>query len=229
MPTRQPGTAASPSCPQARAELFSLRSAILCSVLFCSVFIAIVSMVLVPSASNDKNSLSILHQVPEGHVGAYWRGGALLKTLTDPGFHLKMPLITHFEPIQVTLKKYLIGEKMKNALQASCNYSASGIQIVNVYVIKPLIPDSIRQYFELMEIKRTKVMVAVETQKVAEKEAETRKKIAISEAEKNAQISKIQMEQKLMEKDSVMSNKDWWDWLNLIMEKILLPVFDLFL
>ena len=37
---------------------------------------------------------------------------------------------------------------------------------------------------------------------VAEKEAETKKKIALSEAEKNAQVSKILMEQKLMEKDS---------------------------
>ena len=42
----------------------------------------------------------------------------------------------------------------------------------------------------------------MERQRVAEKEAETQKKIAISEAEKNAQVSKIQMEQKLMEKDS---------------------------
>ncbi|KAK1361205.1 erlin-2-B [Heracleum sosnowskyi] len=49
-------------------------------------------------------SISIVHQVPEGHLGAYWRGGALLKTLTDPGFHLKLPLITEFQPIQVTLQ-----------------------------------------------------------------------------------------------------------------------------
>ena len=37
---------------------------------------------------------------------------------------------------------------------------------------------------------------------VAEKEAETKKKIALAEAEKNAQVSKILMEQMLMEKDS---------------------------
>ncbi|CAK7326197.1 unnamed protein product [Dovyalis caffra] len=47
---------------------------------------------------------SILHQVPEGHVGVYWRGGALLETVTDPGFHLKAPLITQYEPVQVTLQ-----------------------------------------------------------------------------------------------------------------------------
>lgn len=41
--------------------------------------------VLVPSASNLTSSLSIVHQVPEGHVGVYWRGGALLKIISDPG------------------------------------------------------------------------------------------------------------------------------------------------
>ncbi|KAM2541974.1 hypothetical protein TB2_021473 [Malus domestica] len=47
------------------------------------------------------STISILHQVPEGHVGVYWRGGALLKTITDPG---DLPLVTHFEPVQVTLQ-----------------------------------------------------------------------------------------------------------------------------
>ncbi|KAK1401366.1 Erlin-2 [Heracleum sosnowskyi] len=55
-------------------------------------------------ASTSAGSISIVHQVPEGHLGVYWRGGALLKTLTDPGFHLKLPLISEFQPIQVTLQ-----------------------------------------------------------------------------------------------------------------------------
>ncbi|KAM2046729.1 hypothetical protein ACFX1T_005481 [Malus domestica] len=50
------------------------------------------------------STITIMHQVPEGHVGVYWRGCALLKKITDPGFHLKLPLVTHFEPIQVTLQ-----------------------------------------------------------------------------------------------------------------------------
>lgn len=28
---------------------------------------------------------SLVHQVPEGHVGAYWRGGALLNMISEPG------------------------------------------------------------------------------------------------------------------------------------------------
>ncbi|TVU46541.1 hypothetical protein EJB05_06082 [Eragrostis curvula] len=211
---------------------------------------------------------SILHQVPEGHVGVYWRGGALLKTITPPGFHLKLPWITQYEPIQVkdipcgtmggvmisfdkievvnrlrkefvheTLLNYgvhydktwiydkihheinqfcsahslrqvyidmfdQIDETMKDAIQRDCTRYAPGIEIISVRVTKPNIPGSIRRNFELMEEERTKALIAIEKQKVAEKEAETQKKIALSEAEKNAQVSKILMEQKLMEKDS---------------------------
>ncbi|KAG2540052.1 erlin-2-B-like [Panicum virgatum] len=218
---------------------------------------------------------SVLHQVPEGHVGVYWRGGALLKTITPPGFHLKLPWITQYEAIQVTLqtdqvrdipcgtkggvmisfdkievvnrlrKDYVhetllnygvhydktwiydkihheinqfcsahslqqvyidmfdrIDETMKEAIQRDCTRYAPGIEIINVRVTKPNIPPSIRRNFELMEEERTKALIAIEKQKVAEKEAETQKKIALSEAEKNAQVSKILMGQKLMEKDS---------------------------
>lgn len=71
---------------------------------FLFLFAAAATSILLSSASTSKISLTILHQVPEGHVGVYWRGGALLKTITDPGFHWKMPLLTHYEPIQVTLQ-----------------------------------------------------------------------------------------------------------------------------
>jgi regulator of protease activity HflC (stomatin/prohibitin superfamily) len=29
-----------------------------------------------------------VHQVDEGYRGVYWRGGALLSTVTRPGFHV---------------------------------------------------------------------------------------------------------------------------------------------
>ncbi|KAJ8760397.1 hypothetical protein K2173_015064 [Erythroxylum novogranatense] len=244
-------------------------------------FLAIFAIIVIPSSANIKNSLLIVHQVPEGHVGVYWRGGALLKTVTDPGFHTMLPLITQFEPVQVTLqtdlvtdipcgtkggvminfekievvnrlrKEYVyetllnygvqydntwiydkihheinqfcsshslqqvyidmfdqIDEKMKDALQGDCTRYAPGIEIISVRVTKPVIPESIRRNFEQMEEERTKVLIAIERQKVVEKEAETTKKMAISEAEKNANVSKILMEQKLMEKDSARRQQE---------------------
>ncbi|KAE8647244.1 hypothetical protein Csa_018953 [Cucumis sativus] len=261
-----------PPSPQPRPpESAGSSSSIL--LVFAS-FLAIFSMVLFPSQSNLSNNLSILHQVPEGHVGVYWRGGALLKTITDPGFHLKLPLITQFVAVQVTLqtdqvvnrlrKEYVydtlvnygvnydniwiydkihheinqfcsshslqqvyidvfdqIDETMKDALQGDCTRYAPGIEIVSVRVTKPTIPNSIRKNFEDMEVERTKVLIAVESQRVVEKEAETKKKMAISEAEKNANVSRILMEQKLMEKESSRRQQEIDNHIYLAREKSL--------
>lgn len=257
-------------------------------------FIAVFAVIAISSTSNVSNSLSILHQVPEGHVGVYWRGGALLKTITDPGFHVKMPVITQYESVQVTIqtdqvrdipcgtkggvmitfgkievvnrlrKDYVyetllnygvnydntwiydkihheinqfcsshslqevyidvfdqIDEQMKDALQGDCTRYAPGIEIISVRVTKPTIPESIRRNFEQMEEERTKVLIAIERQRVVEKESETKKKMAISEAEKNAGVSKILMEQKLMEKESARRQEEIENLMYLAREKSL--------
>ncbi|KAK3442920.1 hypothetical protein EUGRSUZ_B03154 [Eucalyptus grandis] len=210
------------------------------------------------------------------------------------GFHLKMPFITHYEPVQVTLqtdqvrdipcgtkggvmitfekievvnrlrKDYVydtllnygvqydntwiydkihheinqfcsshslqqvyidvfdqIDEKMKDALQVDCTRYAPGIEIISVRVTKPTIPDTIRHNYEQMEEERTKVLIAIEKQKVSEKEADTKKKMAISEAEKNANVSRILMDQKLMEKDSARRQQEIDNHMYLAREKSL--------
>lgn len=53
------------------------------------------------------------------------------------------------------------------------------------------------------EAEKTKLLIAEQRQKVIEKEAETERKRAIIEAEKQAQVSKIEFEQKIMEKESI--------------------------
>ncbi|XP_062111471.1 uncharacterized protein LOC133822975 [Humulus lupulus] len=256
--------------------------------------IFIFAMLVFSSTSTVSNSISLLHQVPEGHVGAYWRGGALLKTISDPGFHFKMPLLTQYEPVQVTIQTdqvrdipcgtkggvmitfekievvnrlrkdhvydtlmnygvhydntwiydkihheinqfcsshslqevYIdvfdqIDEKMKDALQGDCTRYAPGIEIISVRVTKPTIPESIRRNFEQMEEERTKVLIAIERQRVVEKESETKKKLALSEAEKNAGVSKILMEQKLMEKESAKKQDEIENQMYLAREKSL--------
>ncbi|XP_068468410.1 uncharacterized protein [Phaseolus vulgaris] len=277
-------TVASPPSSQGRdsiAILFTFLS-----------FFAVVALVFVPAASPSfQNTLSILHQVPEGHVGVYWRGGALLKTITEPGAEYSV-IFFSYEPVQVTLQtdqvtdipcgtkggvminfekievvnrlhkefvfetllNYGVGydktwiydkihheinqfcsshslqqvyidvfdqidEKMKDALQVDCTRYAPGIEIISVRVTKPTIPNSIRRNFEQMEEERTKVLIAIEKQKVAEKEAETMKKMAISEAEKNANVSKILMEQKLLEKDSTRRQEEIENAMYLAREK----------
>ncbi|TYG36860.1 hypothetical protein ES288_D13G096900v1 [Gossypium darwinii] len=92
-------SAAPPSPPAQSGGSFGIPARLA----FASIVI-IASLAVVPSCWYTRSSLSILHQVPEGHVGVYWKGGALLKTITGPGFHLKMPLVTQNEPVLVTLQ-----------------------------------------------------------------------------------------------------------------------------
>lgn len=45
-----------------------------------------------------------VHTIPEGHVGVYWRGGALLTSTSTPGWNLMIPYVTSFAAVQVTLQ-----------------------------------------------------------------------------------------------------------------------------
>ncbi|KAH0459330.1 hypothetical protein IEQ34_012144 [Dendrobium chrysotoxum] len=150
-------------------------------------------------------------------------------------FHLKLPLVTQFEPIQVTIQTDLVRDipcgtkggvmisfdKIEVLISEFCTK-----QVVNrlnkghVYDtllnygvnydktwIYDKIHHEINQFCSSHSLQQVYIdmfdqaLIAIE-EKDAEKEAETQKKIALSEAEKNAQVSKILMEQKLMEKDS---------------------------
>ncbi|KAK3290067.1 hypothetical protein CYMTET_2535 [Cymbomonas tetramitiformis] len=53
-------------------------------------------------------SASLLHQVPEGHVGVYFRGGRLLDTVVDPGVYLHLPYITEMINVNVRLQTDVI-------------------------------------------------------------------------------------------------------------------------
>eukprot|EP00898_Chlorokybus_atmophyticus_P008020 jgi/Chlat1/8219/Chrsp76S07638 len=241
-----------------------------------------------------------LHKVPEGYVGVYWRGGALINTTAGPGFHLRIPWLTVFEPMQVTLqtdkvtnipcgtkggvmiyfekievvnrlnrKRVLetvreygvhydktwiydkihheinqfcsshslqdvyidlfdqVDERMREALQRDCDIYAPGIEIISVRVTKPTIPGHIKDNYELMENERTKacctlhVLIAAERQRNVEKEAETARKKAVMEAEKEAETSSIRMRQQIMEKESAKQMAEIEDTMYLARQKSL--------
>lgn len=217
-----------------------------------------------------------LHKLEEGHVGVYYRGGALLSNVSEPGFHMMIPFLTSYRSVQVTLqtdevknvpcgtsggvmiyfdrievvnilspnsvydivKNYTadydktlifnkvhhelnqfcsvhslqevyidlfdqIDENLKTALQRDLNEMAPGLFIQAVRVTKPKIPETIRKNYELMEGEKTKLLISTQHQKVVEKDAETERKKAIIEAEKEALVAKIQFDQKIMEKESL--------------------------
>ncbi|CAK8671795.1 erlin-2-B-like [Clavelina lepadiformis] len=95
-----------------------------------------------------------------------------------------------------------IDENLKKALQVDLTEMAPGLFVQAVRVTKPKIPEMIRKNYELMEAEKTRLLIVNEKQKVVEKEAETERKKAVIEAEKVAQVAKIQYEQKVMEKET---------------------------
>jgi len=235
---------------------------------------------------------SSLHRIEEGHTGVYYRGGALLNTMSSPGFHLMIPLITSYKSVQTTLqtdevknvpcgtsggvmiyfdrievvnllepdnvhdivKRYSadydkplifdkvhhelnqfcsahnlqevyidlfdqIDENLKNAIQADLKEMATGLKVHSVRVTKPKIPESIRKNYELMEAEKTKLLISTQRQKVVEKEAETERKKAVIEAEKEASVAKIQYERKILEKESMQKMAAIEDQMHLAKEK----------
>ncbi|XP_017787541.1 PREDICTED: erlin-2-B-like [Habropoda laboriosa] len=233
-----------------------------------------------------------LHRIEEGHVGVYFRGGALLPQVSNPGFHMMIPVFTTYHSVQVTLQTdevknvpcgtsggvmiyfdrievvnildansvynmvknftadydqtlifnkihhelnqfcsvhtlhevYIdlfdqIDENLKTALQKDLNDLAPGLSIHAVRVTKPKIPESIRKNYELMEAEKTKLLISIQHQKVVEKDAETDRKKALIEAEKEAQVAKIQYDQKIMEKESLQRIAAIEDEMHLAREK----------
>ena len=45
-----------------------------------------------------------IQSIPEGHVGVYWRGGALLDRVTGPGYHTMLPIVTSYAAVQTTVQ-----------------------------------------------------------------------------------------------------------------------------
>ncbi|XP_052266551.1 erlin-1-like [Dreissena polymorpha] len=233
-----------------------------------------------------------IHKIEEGHVGVYYRGGALLSSVSSPGYHFMVPFITSFRSVQTTLqtdevknipcgtsggviiyfdrvevvnkldvsavhqivKDYTadydrvliynkihhelnqfcsvhnlqevyidlfdqIDENLRASLQKDLIENAPGLTVQGVRVTKPKIPETIRKNYEMMEAEKTKLLIAVQKQKVVEKEAETDRKKAIIEAEKNASVAKIQWEQKVMEKESEKRMSEIEDQTHLAKEK----------
>merc|ERR1719187_3195906 len=112
-----------------------------------------------------------------------------------------------------------IDENLKRALQSDLTEMAPGLKVHSVRVTKPKIPEAIRKNYELMEAEKTKLMISTQRQKVIEKDAETDRKKAVIEAEKEAQVAKIQYERKVKEKESIQKIEEIEDTIHLAKEK----------
>merc|ERR1719290_605472 len=112
-----------------------------------------------------------------------------------------------------------IDENLKASLQRDLTEMAPGLKVLSVRVTKPKIPEAIRKNYELMEAEKTKLMISTQRQKVIEKDAETDRKKAVIEAEKEAMVAKIKYEQNIQEKESMQKMEAINDNVHLAKEK----------
>merc|ERR1719412_2630887 len=112
-----------------------------------------------------------------------------------------------------------IDENLRNALQSDLLEMAPGLKVHSVRVTKPKIPEAIRKNYELMEAEKTKLLISTQRQKVIEKDAETERKKAVIEAEKEAQVAKIRYEQNILEKESLQKMETINDEVHLAKER----------
>ncbi|CAJ0935895.1 unnamed protein product, partial [Mesorhabditis belari] len=112
-----------------------------------------------------------------------------------------------------------IDENLKSALQAELQTLAPGLFVQSVRVTKPKIPNEIRQNYEQMEAEKTKLLVAVEHQRVVEKEAETDRKRALIEAEKKSQVAAVEYKQVIAQKEAQKTVNKLEDEIHIAKEK----------
>merc|ERR1719412_44289 len=112
-----------------------------------------------------------------------------------------------------------IDENLRTALQSDLLEMAPGLKVHSVRVTKPKIPEAIRKNYELMEAEKTKLLISTQRQKVIEKDAETERKKAVIEAEKEAMVAKIKHEQNIQEKESMQKMEAINDDVHLAKEK----------
>jgi len=51
-----------------------------------------------------------IHTIHEGHIGVYWRGGALMGHTSQPGLHWRVPLLDYYEEVQTTIQTDSVSE-----------------------------------------------------------------------------------------------------------------------
>jgi len=85
-----------------------------------------------------------VHQIPEGHVGVYWRGGKLLTRITGPGMHLRVPFLDHFEAIQVTMQTDKVMD-IPCGTKTGVNITFEKIEVVN-RLQREHVYETIREY-----------------------------------------------------------------------------------
>ncbi|KAF0693393.1 Aste57867_15646 [Aphanomyces stellatus] len=111
---------------------------------------------------------------------AYHEINLLCSTLT-----LHQVYISHFDQMD---------ELLKTRLSETLSTWAPGLAIISIRFTKPLLPDALRESYELVDQEKAKLLMATEYQRTVLKEAETDMRNAVLECEKELSLSVLHMQ-----------------------------------
>lgn len=168
-------------------------------------------------------TVEVVNQLPRSHVHDTVKqyGINYDKTWIFDKVHHEMNQFCSQHTLQeVYIEKFdTVDDRLREALQKDCTDYNTGIRIIAVRVTKPKIPDTIRRNYEEIEEQKTQYMIAVEKQRVVEKEAETDRRRAKIEAEKLAEVSYIRKQQEIMEQEGSRNISQILDEMHLAKER----------
>lgn len=244
-----------------------------CIGITCIVFTAIVIIIACLASG--------FHTINEGHVGIYFKYGALQDKTTIPGVNYMQPFVSSFREIKIRpqtdttdveavtqdgikinfddiqiitrikmgslhemvslygleFKQALVYDRIKEELRTYCanntiddvysskfleivdqvkeNLNSSiarlannGIDILNLVIPKPDIPQDIAQNYKQVKVQWTEQLVAEQAQKTAEIKKKTESIRAIADAKRNKDVLEIKIKEKVLDKkgDEEISN-----------------------
>jgi len=95
-----------------------------------------------------------------------------------------------------------LDDRIAEALRSTLKVWAPGVEVIAVRASKPRVPAQVRANFELVEVEKTKLLIAQQAQRVVEVEAETEKLVAQISARKSADVANITLGKQLMEREA---------------------------
>jgi len=233
------------------------------------------AVVVVVAAIITGVCLSALHTIEEGHVGVYYKFGALMDAVTIPGMHYMSPIGTSvktimirsetdqlqgieaitqdgiqisFEQVQVitrvrqdkvvslvrkygvNFKKPLVYDRVMEDIKIFCanntiddvyntrfldivqevkdnivdsikRLGEGGIEILNLVIPKPDIPQDIANNYKQVKVQWTEQLVAAQQQKTHAIKKETEQMVAIADANRKKSVLQITIEEKMLERE----------------------------
>jgi len=99
----------------------------------------------------------------------------------------------------------IVNQVKENVINSIIRLGDNGLEVLNLVVPKPEIPDDIAHNYKQVKVQWTEQLVATQAQKTESIKKETEKIRAIADAERNKAVLQIKIQEKIIEKEGEMN------------------------